>query len=137
MLLTPSRIYTPAILKLLDAGLDVRGIAHVTGGGVPGNLGRVLGGTGLGAQLDALFEPQPFMRELYYNGGMSRQEAYAQWNMGNGMLLIMPAEAARSCVATLTTSGYDARVAGKILPEPAIFIVGRNRVEWQERFDLG
>jgi len=137
VLITPSRIYTPAVLKLLDAGFDIRGIAHVTGGGVPGNLGRILGGGGLGAQLDDLFEPQPFMRELYYNGGMSRQEAYAQWNMGNGMLLIVPPEAAESCVTALAAPGYEAKVAGKVIPEPVISIVGRNRIGWQESFEIG
>ncbi len=137
VLLTPSRIYTPAVLDLLAAGMDVRGIAHVTGGGVPGNLGRVLSGSGLGANLDSLFEPQPFMRELYYNGGMSRREAYAQWNMGNGMLLIVPEDAADSCVAALAGTGHEARIAGNIIPEQAVFVGGRDREEWQERFELG
>lgn len=137
VLLTPSKVYTPAILKLLDNGLDIRGIAHITGGGIPGNLGRVLGRSGLGARLDTLYEPQPFMRELYYNGAMTRQTAYSQWNMGNGMLLVVPQETAENCVAALTAPGHEAKIAGKIIPEPAILIVGCDRGEWQERFEVG
>jgi phosphoribosylformylglycinamidine cyclo-ligase len=75
-LLEPSIIYTPAIIALLEEGIAIRGIAHITGGGIPGNLSRVLGK--YGARLHSLFPPTAEMQQLVELGDIPISEAYSQ-----------------------------------------------------------
>ena len=93
--LTPSRIYTAAVVDMFG-GYDrqpktkVHGVAHITGGGVPGKLGRVLKPSGLGAVIDAPFEPSEFVEYTQALGGVPDIEAYKTWNMGQGMIIVTP-----------------------------------------------
>ena len=118
-MLAPSLIYSPGITVLLDAGLPLHGIAHITGGGVADNFQRVLK-NGLGAVLDNLFEPLPAMRRLMEIGGISAETAYLYWNMGTGMLLVTEEASAAAVVASLQASGYDAQVAGHLTAESGV-----------------
>ena len=68
--LTPSFLFTPSILALIDAGIPLRGVAHITGGGIPSKFGRVLKRSGLGARLDRLFAPHDFMQKLLELGNV-------------------------------------------------------------------
>jgi len=120
VLLTPSRIYAPLVVDLLHAEVDLTGAAHVTGGGVPRNLARLLRASGLGADLDALFPPHPFMGELMRVGQIPAEQAYRLWNMGNGMLLTMPPEGVDACLEAAATRGDPARVAGRVTTDPVI-----------------
>lgn len=91
-LLTPSKIYTSAIMDMHGrykepAKVELKAVAHITGGGIPGNLKRVLKKSGLGATL-TLPEPHDSMLKLMELGNVSREEAYRTWNMGIGMILI-------------------------------------------------
>ncbi|MBF0545574.1 MAG: phosphoribosylformylglycinamidine cyclo-ligase [Candidatus Riflebacteria bacterium] len=122
VLLTPSLIYSPGILKLFGKRIDVNGIAHITGGGIPDNLGRILKYKGLGAYLDNVFEPHDFMIELQRLGKIEDEQAYRLWNMGNGMLLIVSPQSASKALEALIESGYTARVCGSILSEPGVKI---------------
>ncbi|MDQ2770033.1 MAG: AIR synthase-related protein [Bacteroidota bacterium] len=118
-LLAPSLIYSPGITALLDAGLPLHGIAHITGGGVADNFQRVLK-NGLGAVLDNLFEPLPAMQRLLELGNLSAETAYLYWNMGTGMLLVTEEASAAAVVASLQASGYDAQVAGHLTAESGV-----------------
>jgi phosphoribosylformylglycinamidine cyclo-ligase len=120
VLLTPSRIYAPLVVDLLTAGVGLTGVAHVTGGGVPRNLARLLRPTGLGADLDDLFPPHPFMGELRRLGRIPAEQAYRIWNMGNGMLLTLPPDRVDGCLAAAAKAGHPARVAGRVTPGPAL-----------------
>jgi phosphoribosylformylglycinamidine cyclo-ligase len=94
--LTPSKIYSSAILDMHGrykepSKVELKGIAHVTGGGIPGNINRVLkksGLGGLGANINALPTPHEIMLRLMEMGNVSKEEAYKTWNMGVGMILI-------------------------------------------------
>ena len=93
MLLTPTRIYARAILALrstlLAAGHDLRGIAHVTGGGLPGNVPRALP-TGLGARLDPTRWRMPsVMRLVAALGGLADDEVRSTFNGGLGMVVVV------------------------------------------------
>jgi len=114
VLLTPSRIYTPLLNELHRAGISIRGIAHITGGGIRANFARTLRPTGLGALLDDLFEPLPVMQRLQQLGHVSDEDAYTYWNMGNGMLLVVSPDDADRCLQTAAALGYPARTAGRI-----------------------
>jgi phosphoribosylformylglycinamidine cyclo-ligase len=89
--LTPSRIYTPLIMSMHgrydeEAKIELKGIAHVTGGGIPGNLSRILPG-GMGANIRPP-EPHKAMLRLQEIGGVDDKEAYKVWNMGLGMIVV-------------------------------------------------
>ncbi len=79
---------------LLEDGDDIRGIAHVTGGGLPGNVPRALPAT-LGARLDPSSWPLPsVMRLMGALGGLEDDELRATFNGGLGMVLVVPPTAA-------------------------------------------
>lgn len=91
--LTPSIIYASAILELHGRFrqpklADLKGIAHITGGGIEGNLSRVMKKTGLRANLDRLPTPHEPMLKLMEMGQVSEEEARKTWNMGVGMIVI-------------------------------------------------
>lgn len=121
-LLTPSVIYSPLVTKILESEIPVGGIAHITGGGVPDNLGRVLRVKGFGAFLDGLYPPAEAMKCLQTLGKIPIETAYRQWNMGNGMLLIVPPSRVDDVLFRAAADGYEARVAGRITESPGIVI---------------
>jgi len=91
--LAPSKIYTSLVLDLHgrykeDSKAVLKGVAHITGGGIPGNINRVLKASGLGADIKNLPEPHPTMQKLIELGGIALEEAYKTWNMGVGMIII-------------------------------------------------
>ncbi len=120
VLLTSCRIYTPAMVDLFRAGFRIKGLAHITGGGIPDNMARVLRPRRLGAVLDHLFEPPPFMKTLQRLGEVSEEVAYRLWNMGNGMLAVVSAEESSDIVQALAEMNYEAKVAGKVTTEPVL-----------------
>jgi phosphoribosylformylglycinamidine cyclo-ligase len=120
VLLTPTRIYAPAVLRLRDAleaaGSELRGIAHVTGGGLPGNVPRALP-AGLGARLDPSRWPLPgVMRLIGALGGMTEPELRATFNGGLGMVVVVPAAAVLDATAELEASGQAAWLVGEVAP---------------------
>ena len=124
VLLTPTRIYTRDVLAireaLVAAGDDVRGLAHVTGGGLRGNVPRALPAT-LGARLDPGAWPMPsVMRLLGAIGGVEDDELRATFNGGLGMALVVPAATADRTVALAMDRGVPAWVVGEVLPVEAI-----------------
>ncbi|GAC1597190.1 MAG: phosphoribosylformylglycinamidine cyclo-ligase [Hymenobacter sp.] len=118
-MLAPSLIYSPGVAALLDAGLPLHGMAHITGGGLADNFQRVLK-NGLGAVLDNLFEPLPAMQRLLEIGGIPAETAYLYWNMGTGMLLVTEEASVAAVVASLQASGYEAQAAGRLTAEPGV-----------------
>ncbi len=132
--LTPSRIYCRAVLALLDHGLPLRAIVHVTGGGVADNLRRVLSKRGLGAELDTLLAPAEFMVDAQRLGQVEERQAYTLWNMGQGMLLIAPPESAEQVVELLSNHDLRAQVAGQVTGDPAIVLASRGA--WPTRLEF-
>ena len=93
-LLEPHRSFLPAVAPLLDAGL-VRGAAHVTGGGLPGNLPRVLP-DGLGATIHGGWEEPAIFGRIREAGRVPEEEMRRAFNLGVGFVLIVAeAEVAR------------------------------------------
>lgn len=122
-LLRPSLIYTPAIIELL-ADVEVRGIAHVTGGGLPGNLPRVLP-DGLDAIVDgATWEVPRVFLEIQRLGGIDDAEMARVFNLGIGMVLVVPPAEAQRTVARLGSAGHAAAVVGRLVDG------GSRQVRW-------
>lgn len=86
-LLAPHQSFLAPLTPLLDAGL-VRGMAHVTGGGLPGNLPRVLP-EGLGAQITPKWDVPEIFRVLEHRGSVSRSEMFSVFNMGVGFVFVV------------------------------------------------
>ncbi|MCS6897236.1 MAG: phosphoribosylformylglycinamidine cyclo-ligase [Nitrospira sp.] len=117
-LLTPTKIYVKPILALVRA-FPVKGIAHITGGGITGNLPRVLP---IGVK--ALVDPKawtvpPVFAVLSRLGQIEREEMYRVFNMGIGMILVVPSAAADGIVARAAECGERARVIGEIQSSPS------------------
>lgn len=113
-LLVPSVIYAPALRQLLDA-VEVHSIAHITGGGLPGNLNRVLGPTS-----DAMVDPGSWewpriFSELQRIGDVEVDEMRKVFNLGIAMVAVVPPEAADAAVATLAGAGVQARRIGEVV----------------------
>ena len=114
-LLRPSVIYAPAIAALTEA-VEVHAVAHVTGGGLPGNVNRVLSG-GLDAALDTgSWEPPRIFGELQRIGGVTDDEMRRVFNMGIGMVVVVPPQAAHKAIEVLRTEGHRATVIGSVVP---------------------
>ena len=112
-LLAPTRIYVRSLLALIEA-LDVRGLAHITGGGLPENVPRVLP-EGCRARIDsASWTLPPVFAWLAEEGGIERHELFRTFNCGVGMIAIVPEEAAEAAVDILRSHGETAWIAGRI-----------------------
>lgn len=112
-LLTPTRMYVKAALAAVKAG-GVRGMAHVTGGGLTANLPRALP-EGLGAVIDAgAWTPPPVFAWLAGAGGVDPAEMLRTFNCGVGYCVIAAGADAARLTGVLTDAGGDARVIGRI-----------------------
>src|SRR5690606_23010588 len=100
-LLTPTRIYVKPILAALRAGLGIKALAHITGGGFMDNIPRVLPDT-LAAHVDlARLAPPPVFGWLARQGGIAEREMLRTFNCGVGILVAVAAHDADALIAHL------------------------------------
>ncbi len=112
-LLAVHRSYLTALRRPLDEGL-VHGLAHITGGGIPGNLPRVLP-DGLGAVVDrGSWEPPAIFRTLQASGRVSTDEMDRVFNMGVGMIAIVEPAEVPAVVRAAAAVGVDAWPIGSV-----------------------
>ena len=113
VLLDVHRSYLRPLTPLLEARA-LHGLVHVTGGGLPGNLPRVMP-EGLGAVVDrGSWDPGPLFRLLQRAGDVDRDEMYRVFNMGVGMIAIVAPERVDEVLATLTAAGEAPWVMGEV-----------------------
>jgi phosphoribosylformylglycinamidine cyclo-ligase len=104
VILAPTRIYVNPVLALL-AQVDIKGLAHITGGGLLENVPRILG-DGLTAQLDRKAWPrQPLFDWLQSQGGVAEQEMLRVFNCGIGMVLVIAKQDAARASTLLQAAG--------------------------------
>ncbi len=116
-LLLPSVIYAPAVLEVLRALPQhaVHAAAHVTGGGIPGNLGRVLpDGVDAVVERSRWEEPRIF-EEIRRRGDVADDEMTAVFNLGIGMILVVSSDAATAVCDVLARAGVPAVQAGRVV----------------------
>jgi phosphoribosylformylglycinamidine cyclo-ligase len=112
-LLTPTRIYVKPLLELIRTQ-PVRGLAHITGGGLPDNVPRVLP-EGLEVVLARRsWQRDPLFDWLQRTGRIDRDEMYRTFNCGIGMVAILPAQSAEAAVALLNLHGETASLIGEV-----------------------
>ncbi len=113
-LLTPTRIYARDCLDLM-AEAEIRAYAHVTGGGIPGNLVRVLPD-----HVDAIVDrstwrPQPIFELIQTKGRIDDTEMESTFNMGVGMFAVVAPDDADRALAFLAARKVNAWQAGEII----------------------
>jgi phosphoribosylformylglycinamidine cyclo-ligase len=121
-LLVPTRIYARTVLRLLqDHRVD--GIAHVTGGGIPGNLPRILPPGCRARIVRGSWPVPPIFEWLERTGPVEPSEMARTFNLGLGLLLVVPRTEADSILRWLHRRGEGAYRVGEIVP-------GRPGVDW-------
>lgn len=112
-LLSPTRIYTKSILNLVDK-IDVHGIAHITGGGLPENIARLLP-KGLQVLINkSSWKPGLIFRYLKNYGNVNESEMYKAFNMGIGMAIIVSPKDIKKSMAILKKSGEKVHQIGTV-----------------------
>ena len=115
VLLAPTRIYVKPLLALLRE-VPVHAAAHITGGGLPGNVPRVLP-EGVRAVLDARAWKRPRIFDwLQEAGGVEDFEMYRTFNCGLGMVLALDAADAEKALKLLAAAGESAAIVGHVEP---------------------
>jgi phosphoribosylformylglycinamidine cyclo-ligase len=113
-LLTPTRIYARDCLDLMVEA-EVRALAHITGGGITGNLVRVLPDN-VNAVVDrATWRPQPIFDLVQRKGRIDQSEMESTFNMGVGMMAVVSPEDTDRALAFLRNRGLEAWAAGEVV----------------------
>ena len=120
-LLVPSVIYAPAMLELREH-VDVRAFAHITGGGLPGNLNRALPDDCDAVVERGRWEEPRVFAEIQSLGGVPDDEMERVFNLGIGMVAVVPAADAHHAIDRLRLSGRPAWDIGEVVP-------GKGRVQ--------
>ena len=114
-LLTPTRIYVKSLLGLLDSGLNVKGVSHITGGGFYENIPRCFK-KGYAAKIDrSKVKVLPIFEYIQKIGNIPERDMFNTFNMGVGMCVIVPANEADKALEVLKANGEDAYVMGEIV----------------------
>ena len=132
-LLTPTRIYVKSCLAAMRETKALKGLAHITGGGFPDNIPRVLP-DGAGVALDLERVPVlPVFKWLAATGGIAEPEMLRTFNCGVGMIAIVDAAGADAITDVLARAGETVVRLGKVTAAAA----GALRVAYSGRLDLG
>lgn len=122
MLLTPTRIYVKPVLDVIH-GVDVHGVAHITGGGFDENIPRILHeGQGIEVK-EGSWEILPVFRLLEKYGKVPHREMFNIFNMGVGMVLALDEKDAAKAIEILAKHGEKASVIGRITDRPGVEII--------------
>ena len=115
-LLVPTRIYAAAVRALLTkVGEGVRGLSHITGGGLPGNLPRILP-DGLGAKLDlSTFKRPAIFQVIAENGPVEEAEMRRTFNVGVGLVAVVAKDAVDAAMEALLSAGEEVFRFGEVI----------------------
>ena len=113
-LLTPTRIYVKSILKLLEA-VDVRGMSHITGGGLPGNVPRMLPENTVAEIEKSSWPDLPIFSFLRKESGLPDEELFPVFNMGIGFVICVPESAEKIAKEILQQNGETVFRIGQIV----------------------
>ena len=115
-LLEPHRSYLPIVQPLLDGG-RIKGMAHITGGGITDNLPRVLPHGTAAVVHRSAWEVPPIFTWLQRSGNIPDDDMLRTFNMGIGLIIVTGRDQAEALIDELAArGGHDARVIGEIVP---------------------
>ncbi|MBB6694089.1 phosphoribosylformylglycinamidine cyclo-ligase [Cohnella xylanilytica] len=113
VLIEPTRIYVKSVLKLLES-VKIKGMAHITGGGFIENIPRVLpDNVNVDIELGS-WPIQPIFKLMQRDGAISDRDMFTTFNMGVGMVLVVPGEQAEQAVSLAKELGEQAYVIGQV-----------------------
>lgn len=133
----PSTIYSRFVSEL-TGGFDIEkepkakitGVAHITGGGQPSKLGRMLEPSGLGVVIDGPIDPPAVMKHVQELRGFSDEKAYGKWHMGPGMVIATPEP--EKVIIEAKKHALEAQKIGEVVDEPVIRIKNRGIIQNEE-----
>ena len=129
-LLTPTRLYVKPLLAALKRAPGIQALAHVTGGGYPDNLPRVLP-EALAAEIDLpAFSPPPVFGWLAETGAVSEAEMLRTFNCGFGMIVFASAASEGETMSALAAEGLSPVRIGRLVPNAGERVVMRGHVRW-------
>ncbi len=114
-LLTPTTIYVKPVLDLIKS-VKVSGMAHITGGGFPGNIPRVLPDSCRVLIRKGSWELPPIFQMLKREAGLNDDEMFRTFNMGVGMVVVVPPDQAHKALDILKARGVESFVLGEVVP---------------------
>ncbi len=121
-LLEPTRIYVPQVMKLIEEGVDIKGMVHITGGGFYDNIPRVLP-EGAGVKINPDAFPTPGLYKfILEKSGIEEKELYRVFNMGIGFIIVMEQTEAERCMSLIE----DACIIGSVTDSGEVEIEGIN-----------
>jgi len=113
-LITPTRIYAPLVQYLLDH-IPILGMAHITGGGIPGNLPRCIP-DGLAAVVDYNSWNLPaIFSKVMLAGEIPEEEMKSTFNLGIGYCLVVPEEVTADSQAMIDGHGFKSHIIGEVV----------------------
>ncbi len=113
-LLEPTKIYAHDLVSLFDAAIRPHALVHVTGGGIAGNLARVIPDN-LTAKVDSSpLPPQPIFGLIQELGNVPTDNMWRTFNIGVGMIIVVDADHADATVSHLSERGHTAQVIGEV-----------------------
>jgi phosphoribosylformylglycinamidine cyclo-ligase len=131
-ILVPTKIYVKSCLTAIRSTKAVKGLAHITGGGFPDNIPRVLP-KGLGARIDLAAVPVlPIFKWLADAGAIAQSEMLRTFNCGIGMIVIVSAKDVDAVMQTFTRSGEKVVTLGNVIKTS-----GQERVVFDGKLNLG
>jgi phosphoribosylformylglycinamidine cyclo-ligase len=131
-ILAPTRIYVKSCLAVIRGTKAVKGLAHITGGGFPDNIPRVLP-KGLGARINLAAVPVlPVFQWLADAGGIAQNEMLRTFNCGVGMVVIVSAKDSDAVAQTFMRSGESVVTLGTVIKTS-----GHERVAYDGKLNLG
>jgi phosphoribosylformylglycinamidine cyclo-ligase len=112
-MLTPTRIYVKSILPLIRE-FDIKGIAHITGGGMPENIERIIP-AGLQAVIESSqIKSQPIYEIIQTTGGIEKTEMFKTFNMGIGLAIVVSTRYYDKVLEALKNAGENPQLIGRI-----------------------
>jgi phosphoribosylformylglycinamidine cyclo-ligase len=125
VLLEPTVIYVRAIMALIASDIDVRGLAHITGGGLM-NLRRI--GSGVGYAIPSPLPSPPVFELIASFGEIAASEMWEVFNMGCGFVAMVPADQAGAAVELLASFHPGAAVIGRITEDAGVVDLPHMRI---------
>jgi phosphoribosylformylglycinamidine cyclo-ligase len=113
-LLTPTKIYVKALHSALNAGVPVKGLVHITGGGFYENIPRILPENAAVNISKNSYPVPPVFKVMEREGEISEREMFTTFNMGIGMMVFIAKEAADEAMKQLKTDGITPYIIGEV-----------------------
>ncbi len=115
VLLKPTRIYCKPVLSCIEKGINIKGIAHITGGGFYENIPRILPGNAAAKIDKKSINTPPVFNVIQKDGNIEEKEMFTTFNMGIGLILVVNKNDADKALKMLIDSGEEPGILGSII----------------------